>query len=210
MMSTAVAVLATMFACGEAPPEPTPAAAPTPQAPSEPAPQALPDMPADAAVSARLSRDNGFRNATMGKSRKDFEDLKRRKKWDDKALGLRAYAKGSEYLLVGAATVERIVYRFRDDQLFSVELLSEDLIHCSTLLEVFIEMYGEGRRSKTGFDQTAWWGDDVVLIFTSMGDCSAEYTWRTKHREVVVGELPDVTEQPATEPAQQDPASAGE
>jgi hypothetical protein len=162
--------------------------------------QALAPMPPDAVVSARLTQDNGFRNASMGRDRKAFEDLQRRKNWDDKALGLRAYAKKGEYLLVGAATVERIVYRFLDDQLFSVEVLSEDLLHCSTLKNVFTEMYGEGRRSETGFDQLVWWGDDVTLIFTSMGDCSAEYTWRSKHREQVVGALPDVTAEQAPPP----------
>ncbi len=176
---------------------------PAPSTPMLPPPEALPNladlppMPPDAVVSERLSKDNGFRSAQMGKARQEFDDLQRRKKWDDKELGLRAYAKKSEYLLVGAATVERIVYRFYDEQLFSVELLSEDLIHCSTLKEVLTEMYGEGRRSKTGFTQRAWWGDDVTLLLTDMGDCSAEYTWRSKHRELVVGALPKVSDTPA-------------
>jgi hypothetical protein len=198
MWTSLILGLGLVIGCGDDSPtqdkvsNPTPA--PTPKIDAGPALK-----PADAVLSDRLSKDNGFRNATMGRDRSEFEDLQRRKSWDDDALGLRAYAKKKEYLLVGAATMDRIVYRFLDNKLYSVEILSEDLVHCATFREVLKEMYGPGRKSETGFDQLAWWGEDVNLIFTSMLDCSAEYTWRSKHWEVVVGALPTVGSEPKAE-----------
>ncbi len=145
-------------------------------------------MPLGAEPSPRLSKDNGFRNVQMGQDRESIEGLQRRKMWDDKALGLRAYAMKKEYKLVGAATVERIIYRFLDDQVYSIEVLGEGLMACDTLLAVLTEMYGPGKKGQSGYDQMTWWGEDVTLMFTSMVDCSAEYIWLSKYREIVVGE----------------------
>ncbi len=186
-----------LAACGEE--EPTSGTLSSP-APPEPALQVEEPPPEESLkpISERLNKDNGFRNATMGQPRSEFQGLQRRKKWDVKEEGTRAWAKKGEYLLVGAATVERIVYRFRDDRLFSVTLYSEDLVHCSTLREVFTEMYGPGRPGDSGFDQTVWWGEDVQLIFTSMLDCSAEYSWRTAQQEFLEAALAPQT---ATEAA---------
>lgn len=212
----ALAMAAGLGCSGDETPTPAPVAAELPPLPSARGgggltPDGLPAMPPGATLSERLSKDNGFRDAQVGRRRSEFQGLQRRKKWDDKPLGLRAYARSGEYLLVGAATVERIVYRFHEDQLFSVELLSEDLIHCSTLREVLTAMYGPGLASLSGYDQTAWWGDDVTLLFTNMAGCSAEFTWRSKHRELVVaagGSATDLPE-PAAPPAAPDPAEPG-
>ncbi len=171
-----------LVGCGEdAPTEGTISKPTAPDQPEAAEPVAEDLMP----LSERLSKDNGFRDATMGRPRSDFKNLQRRKKWDVPEEGTRAWAKKGEYLLVGAATVEKIVYRFQDDRLFSVTLSSEDLIHCSTLRDVFTEMYGPGNKGTAGFDQTVWWGVDVQLIFTSMIDCSAEYSWRSARQKLL-------------------------
>ncbi len=167
----------------EAPP---PAAVVNPLTQVEPLPEPEEGTP----LSARLTSDHGFRSDKLGTPRKAITGLSRRMKWDDDKLGLKAYARNKEYRSVGAAKIDRIVYRFHQDQLFSVELFSEDLIECSTLGDVLAEMYGPSQKTKTGFSQVAWFGEDVTLTFTNTHECSGMFTARTKHAELLGAQDP--------------------